>query len=72
MYPGFDCSWRCFGIECAKEILSVNPDAVLLVSSGYSDNPVLAHYQDYGFKGIIPKPYTLDELRRVLENVLVL
>lgn len=60
------------GIDCAKKILAINPDAVLLVSSGYSDDPVLAHYQDFGFKGIIPKPYTLEELHQVLSNMLVL
>lgn len=59
------------GTECAKEILAINPDAILLVSSGYSDDPVLSHYQDYGFKGIIPKPYTLEELGQALANALV-
>jgi len=54
------------GADCAREILSFDPSAFLLVSSGYSDDPILARYRDYGFKGIIPKPYTLEEFRRVL------
>jgi len=60
------------GIDCARGILAMDADALLLVSSGYSDDPVLAHYHDYGFTGIIPKPYTRDELGQALANVLVL
>jgi len=59
------------GIECAKNILAIDGDALLIVSSGYSDDPVLSHFRDYGFRGIIPKPYTLEELRNVLANMLV-
>lgn len=60
------------GSDCAKAILDFDPGAVLFVSSGYSDDPVLAHYRDYGFRGIIPKPYTYEEFRQSLANVLVL
>jgi PAS domain S-box-containing protein len=59
------------GAECVGKILKMNPNAILLVSSGYSDDPVLSQYRDYGFQGIIPKPYTIEELRRVLLDVLV-
>lgn len=58
------------GVDCARDILGVNPDAILLVSSGYSDDPVLSHYRDYGFRGVIPKPYTVDELRQALASAL--
>lgn len=59
------------GIECAKKILAIDSEALLIVSSGYSDDPVLSHFRDYGFRGIIPKPYTIEELRNVLANILV-
>lgn len=59
------------GIQCAKEILQYDPNAVLIVSSGYSDDPVMAHWQEYGFRAVIKKPYTLNEIRDVLVNVLV-
>jgi two-component system, cell cycle sensor histidine kinase and response regulator CckA len=59
------------GSDCAREILAMDSSAVLLVSSGYSNDPVLAHAKDYGFRGIIPKPYTVEEFRQVLFNVLV-
>ena len=60
------------GSDCAKAILEFDPGALLFVSSGYSDDPVLSHYRDYGFRGIIPKPYTYEEFRQSLANVLVL
>lgn len=59
------------GRECAAAILTIDPDAVLIVSSGYSDDPVLAHWREYGFRGVLKKPYTIDEMRRALLNVLV-
>ncbi len=59
------------GRECAAAILTIDPEAVLVVSSGYSDDPVLARWREYGFRGMLKKPYTVDEMRRVLLNVLV-
>lgn len=59
------------GRECAAAILTIDPGAVLIVSSGYSDDPVLAHWREYGFRGMLKKPYTVDEMRRALLNVLV-
>ncbi len=58
------------GVETAEILRAIDKDVVLLVSSGYSDDPVLAQYSKYGFNGIIPKPYTLDEVDRVLKSVL--
>ncbi|NIP30916.1 MAG: PAS domain S-box protein [Candidatus Dadabacteria bacterium] len=40
-----------------------------VVSSGYSNDPVIANYREYGFKGIISKPYKVDELSRVIRSI---
>jgi signal transduction histidine kinase/ActR/RegA family two-component response regulator len=40
-----------------------------IVSSGYSNDPVMADFSAYGFKGIIPKPYTAQELIRAVYSV---
>jgi len=58
------------GKEAIKDILALDPHARAIVSSGYADDPVMANYADYGFKGIAAKPYTLSELRHVLQQVL--
>ncbi|HEX2915879.1 MAG TPA: ATP-binding protein [Chloroflexia bacterium] len=56
------------GEEIARRILELNPAAILLVSSGYGDNQVLSDYRSYGFRGIIPKPYTVQELLKIIEQ----
>jgi len=58
------------GQETAQEILKINPQAKLIVSSGYATDPVMAHYQDYGFKGVVIKPYHFDDLRGEIRRVL--
>ncbi len=55
------------GKDTAISILEYDPEAVLLVSSGYSDDPVLANWRKHGFRGVIPKPYTIEELSRALK-----
>ena len=58
------------GKEALGEILEHDPEAVALVSSGYSHDPVMANYADYGFKGILPKPFTMEILGRELRRVI--
>ncbi|HKI68394.1 MAG TPA: hypothetical protein VKA67_02310, partial [Verrucomicrobiae bacterium] len=48
----------------------LDPEIIALVSSGYSLDPVMADFRQYGFQGIIPKPYRLEELRRELKQLL--
>lgn len=58
------------GKEAIKDILDIDPEAKVIVSSGYADNPVMSNYAAYGFKGIISKPYTMNNLQKVLSKVL--
>ena len=58
------------GKEAIKDILEIDPEARAIVSSGYADDPVMANYAEYGFKGIATKPYTMSDLREVLSRVL--
>lgn len=46
--------------------MEIDPDARVIVSSGYSADPVMAHHQRYGFIGVVAKPYDIRELSRVL------
>jgi len=57
------------GKEAAQKILEFDPDACLIVSSGYSVDPVMAHYGNYGFRGAIIKPFEAMEISNVLSNV---
>ncbi|MEA1923223.1 MAG: cache domain-containing protein [Pseudomonadota bacterium] len=58
------------GQETAEKILQLDPEARIVVSSGYANDPVMARYQDYGFKGRAIKPYQIAELKVELERVL--
>ena len=58
------------GKEVVKDILEIDADATVLVSSGYADDPVLANYEEYGFKGVIAKPYTMVGLKEALHKAL--
>jgi len=58
------------GEETIHQLLKLDAQAQVLVSTGYSEDPVTANYQKYGFKGIISKPYRLQELEQALNEVL--
>jgi CheY-like chemotaxis protein len=58
------------GKEAVQEILAIAPDAKVLVSSGYSNDPILSSYEKYGFCGVVVKPYRLQELSKIVEMVL--
>jgi len=58
------------GVEAVRELLRIDPEAKALVSSGYSNDPVMANYKAYGFAGVVPKPYRIGELNRALASIL--
>lgn len=58
------------GKDAVKGILKIDPKARVIVSSGYADDPVMACYSEYGFKGVVTKPYTKARLLEVLSQVL--
>ncbi|NTV50218.1 MAG: PAS domain S-box protein [Geobacteraceae bacterium] len=58
------------GKETAQQILAIDPKACLIVSSGYSNDPVLSDYNSYGFTGAVSKPYSLNELGKQLSLIL--
>lgn len=57
------------GQKAAGIISGLYPDIPLIVASGYSDDPVMADYRDYGFCARIMKPVSLDDLRIVMLEV---
>ncbi|MGW8322413.1 MAG: PAS domain-containing hybrid sensor histidine kinase/response regulator, partial [Thermodesulfobacteriota bacterium] len=57
------------GKEAVREILQIDPDAKIIASSGYSNDPVMSNFREYGFCGIIAKPYRIKELGELLSRV---
>ena len=58
------------GLEALARIKEIDSEVMAVVSSGYSTDPVLSAYRDYGFAAAVSKPYTLAELRRAMAKVL--
>ena len=59
------------GKATAEALLKIRPDAVLVASSGYSQDPVMSDPAAYGFKAKLPKPYQREQLTglmRALQN----
>ncbi len=58
------------GREAIGKLLEIDPQAKVLVSSGYSSDQVMANHRDWGFAGVIAKPYRVEELARILQEVI--
>jgi len=58
------------GREAAERILAIDPSARLLVSSGYSDDAVMADYRRHGFAAALPKPYTAQQLADAVQEII--
>ncbi len=53
-----------------RELLKIDPGVKAVVSSGYSDDEVIATYRQHGFSSFLKKPYNMGELARVLHDVM--
>jgi PAS domain S-box-containing protein len=58
------------GKETMKELLVIDPNVKVIVSSGYSSDPIMSDYKQYGFRDVIAKPYRIEELEEVIERVI--
>jgi DNA-binding NarL/FixJ family response regulator len=58
------------GRETVREILELDPQARVIVSSGYFNDPIMADYKEWGFKGVIPKPYGVKELSETIASII--
>jgi len=53
-----------------KEILKINSDAKVIVASGYSSGPIISNYKDFGFKGMIAKPFLVSTMKKALDKIM--
>jgi len=58
------------GKETLKELRKIDPGIKAIVSSGYSNDPVMADYRKYGFSGVVSKPCRITDLGETLRAVL--
>jgi CheY-like chemotaxis protein len=57
------------GKETVKLLKEIDPDVKAIVASGYSNDPIMANFRDYGFKGVIVKPFNIEDFIRTIESV---
>jgi len=58
------------GKEAIGKLLERDPNAKVIVSSGYSNDPIMAEFKEYGFVGVLPKPYNPDEVVREIQRTI--
>lgn len=58
------------GREAVERLRIIDPNVRAIVVSGYSNDPIMAQYQSYGFCGVVTKPYRMIDLNKTLQSVL--
>jgi DNA-binding NarL/FixJ family response regulator len=58
------------GKEAIQHLRRLDPHIKAIVTSGYSDDPIMCDFQKYGFQGILVKPYKIFDLAKILESML--
>src|SRR5207248_7583467 len=56
--------------EALKKLIELDPTVNAIVSSGYATDATMSRYQDFGFCGVIAKPYETAELGKVVHDVI--
>ncbi len=59
------------GAEAIQRLRKIDPNIRAIVSSGYSDHPVISNYKHYGFVGCLNKPYKIETLYHLIQNILI-
>lgn len=57
------------GKEAIKSLLEIDPEVNAVVSSGYSTDPIMASYREFGFRAVLGKPYRLQDMERVFHEL---
>jgi len=58
------------GKETIRKLRELDPKARAIVSSGYSNDPIMAEFREYGFSGVVAKPYSIRILGEAVKSVL--
>lgn len=58
------------GKDTIEKLRETDKGIKAIISSSYSEDPIISYYRDYGFSGFVSKPYTTEQLSKVLHDVL--
>ena len=59
------------GKEALKKLIEIDPTVNAIVSSGYATDATMSRYQDFGFRGVIAKPYEAAELGKIVHDTII-
>ena len=57
------------GKEVIEKLLEIDPGVKAIVTSGYSTDPVMSAFREYGFSAAATKPYSISELAKTLRSL---
>jgi CheY-like chemotaxis protein len=58
------------GKETIEHLMKFDPAIKAIISSGYTNDPVVENFSQYGFSGRLTKPYKIAELKNILEQLM--
>jgi two-component system cell cycle sensor histidine kinase/response regulator CckA len=58
------------GLEAIQHLRDFDPEVKAIISSGFSNDPIMINFNEYGFKGAVPKPYGIKELVEAVNKVI--
>jgi len=58
------------GKDAIQKLLEIDPGVKAIVSSGYSNDPIMSDFKKYGFRGVVAKPYKIGELSEELHRLM--
>jgi PAS domain S-box-containing protein len=58
------------GKETVKRLREIDKNARVIVFSGYSNDPIFSNFKEYGFDGVLSKPFSIEEFTRTISMVL--
>ena len=56
------------GKDIVKRMKELDPNVKAVASSGYSDDEIMARPKDFGFDASLAKPYTIEDLAKILQD----
>ncbi|MBI2875639.1 MAG: response regulator [Candidatus Tectomicrobia bacterium] len=58
------------GEEVIQKLLEIDPKVKAIAMSGYSNDPIIVNCKKYGFSGSVAKPYGIEQLNKVLQDIM--
>ena len=58
------------GKDTMAALMKVDPEITAVVASGYSNDPIMANFSDYGFKGRLDKPFKMQDLAKLMNSLM--